>query len=314
MALPFATLSALTKETILPDLVDNIFKSNVVFDKLLRNAKVVGGAPRIRVPIESDKTDNYGAVAKTATLTNTPSEIATNAYVVPKNYYASIGVYGADLAQNQSPAQVISLLEASAKNARKTLADDLATDMFGTQSSAEVLGFRDCIKATGSAFEGIDPSDLSTWESNGGNGVKDIASAAITVGTIRDEIVNATDGADGPDLIITTTSLYSDFAGVLESKERLVDHKGTTQLGFTNFTYMGIPVVADSHCPSTWIFILNLSHIYFAVLKGQSFKAQPYRYAETKDIYFTYIFWRGALAVDKRSAQAGIKDVTGITS
>ncbi len=314
MALTYNTLNALTKETIMPNVVDNIFNDNPVFDRILRKAKVRNYGTLIRVPIENDVSDNFGGVAKAATLTNAPSETHTQAYVTPKMYYANISVYGQDLAMNKGTEGVIDLLEASAKNAQKTLANDLATDMYGTQSTNEILGFRDAIQATGTSFEGIDPADFTNWESNGGagKGIKDVATTSITMGTIRTEIVNCIDGSNGPDLITTTKALWSNWAGVLEGKERLVDHKETTKHGFQNFTYMGIPVVADAHVPDTYIFILNLKHYYFAVLKGHNFKAQPYRYADNKDVYFTYIFWRGALVCDKRKAQGGIQDVSAI--
>jgi len=303
MSLP-ATLDALTQEYIIPELTDNIFKYNPLFDKLLRKAKERSTGPKIRIPIESDANDNAGAVAKTDTLAITPTDFATYGYTTPRSYHSVISVYGEDLALNSGKQQVIDILVGASKNAEKALGNALANDLYGTQSGNKIEGLSDVCGESGSSLHGITDSDLDTWLCNGGKGPTDKGSSAMTLADIRKAIVDATDGSDGPDLIMTTKELWADFAGVLETKERLVEHAETTKAGFANFTYMGIPVVADTHVPENHLFILNTKHLYFVVVKGSNFKARPFKYAETKDIYYSHLWWRGALVCSKRSAQA----------
>ena len=52
MSLNYDSLSALTKDKFLPILIDNIFNSNVLTLKLLKDAEKLDGGKKIITPIE----------------------------------------------------------------------------------------------------------------------------------------------------------------------------------------------------------------------------------------------------------------------
>ena len=54
------TISALTREKFIPVLVDNIFTSNALNLKLLKNAEKLDGGVKINVPVETIATANKG--------------------------------------------------------------------------------------------------------------------------------------------------------------------------------------------------------------------------------------------------------------
>ena len=54
------TLSALTREKFMPILVDNIFNSNALCLKLLKNADKIDGGSKIVVPVEYATNANTG--------------------------------------------------------------------------------------------------------------------------------------------------------------------------------------------------------------------------------------------------------------
>ena len=60
------TLSALTREKFMPILVDNIFNSNALCLKLLKNAEKLDGGSKIIVPIEYATNSNTGWLTYTA--------------------------------------------------------------------------------------------------------------------------------------------------------------------------------------------------------------------------------------------------------
>ena len=83
------TVSALTKEHFMPVLVDNIFNSNALCLKLLKNADKIDGGVKINVPVEVAENGNSGWLADTgATATaQARTDIATKA--VSKSLYIS---------------------------------------------------------------------------------------------------------------------------------------------------------------------------------------------------------------------------------
>ena len=52
------SISALTREKFMPILVDNIYDSNILCSKLLRNADKLDGGVKINVPVEVAKNQN----------------------------------------------------------------------------------------------------------------------------------------------------------------------------------------------------------------------------------------------------------------
>ena len=52
------TISAITREKFIPVLVDNIFNSNVLNLKLLKNAEKLDGGVKINVPVETTQNGN----------------------------------------------------------------------------------------------------------------------------------------------------------------------------------------------------------------------------------------------------------------
>ena len=52
------TISAITREKFIPVLVDNIFNSNVLNLKLLKNAEKLDGGVKINVPVEVAQNGN----------------------------------------------------------------------------------------------------------------------------------------------------------------------------------------------------------------------------------------------------------------
>ena len=60
MALNYNNLTALTRDKFIPVLVDNIFNSNVLTFKLLKNAEKLDGGKKILTPIEYGKNASQG--------------------------------------------------------------------------------------------------------------------------------------------------------------------------------------------------------------------------------------------------------------
>jgi len=128
------TVSALTRDKFMPILVDNIFNSNVLCHKLLRNAELLDGGAQIVVPIEyaqnhGDNSDwlalgGLGATGQTAT------EVAQKSTWSWATCYNSIVLSGEEQFINSGASQVLSVLKARMSNAEKTIKDLFGTGLF----------------------------------------------------------------------------------------------------------------------------------------------------------------------------------------
>lgn len=133
MALNYGNLTALTRDKFIPILVDNIFNSNALLLKLLKNAEKLDGGKKIIVPVEYGKNGsqgfiNYGSSTATAIA---DSDIISASEWEWATAYSGIYFRGDEEHKNQGDSQVLSLLKAKLKNAEKSLKDLFGTSVFG---------------------------------------------------------------------------------------------------------------------------------------------------------------------------------------
>jgi len=140
------TVSALTRDKFMPILVDNIFNSNVLCYKLLKNSEKVDGGAKIVTPIEYAQNGNSGWVKPNAgTLTgggdlaSAMTEVAKKAEWDWATAYNSINISGEEKFVNAGSSQVLSVLKARMANAEKTIKDLFGTGMFASTVVAEGL-------------------------------------------------------------------------------------------------------------------------------------------------------------------------------
>ncbi len=137
--LNYTNLSALTKDKFIPILVDNIFSSNAVLLKLLKNAEKLDGGKKIIVPVEYGKLPSSGGSATQGFITYGSSSAPTaikDAEIISASEWewatAYSGIYfrGDEEHKNMGDSQVLSLLKSKMKNAEKSMKDLFGTSIF----------------------------------------------------------------------------------------------------------------------------------------------------------------------------------------
>ena len=123
MSLNYDSLSALTRDKFLPVLVDNIFNSNPIALKLLKNSEKLSGGKKIITPLEYGTNGAQGFYNGYDVLDTTPSDPITAAEWNWKQAFSSITISGEEELKNNGDSQVLSLLKAKMKNAEKSLKD-----------------------------------------------------------------------------------------------------------------------------------------------------------------------------------------------
>ena len=129
-------LSSLTRDKFLPVLVDNIFNSNPLAVKLLKNAEKIDGGRKIITPLEYAKNTAQGFYSGYDVLDTTPSDPITTAVWDWKQAYANISISGEEELKNSGDSMVLSLLKSKMGNAERSLKDLFGTKLFGTGAAA----------------------------------------------------------------------------------------------------------------------------------------------------------------------------------
>jgi hypothetical protein len=228
MALNYDSLSALTRDKFLPILVDNIFNSNVLTLKLLKEAEKIDGGKKIITPIEYGTNSAQGFLSGYDVLDTTPSDPITAAEWDWRQAYSTITISGEEELKNSGDSQVLSLLKSKMRNAEKSLKDLFGTKLFGggaapgAKEITSLVGFGteaasatpdaakydhasgstntwhtpgnidNCVIGYNRSLGGIDSDDYSWWDSKLGTFAD--KSGTVTTRATFDEMTATTNG------------------------------------------------------------------------------------------------------------------------
>jgi HK97 family phage prohead protease len=94
---------------------------------------------------------------------------------------------------------------------------------------------------------------------------------ALTIASMRTEITQCHDAGGIVSVIFTTKSVEDMLKGLLMDYQRYVD---TTQLnwGITKMSFDGIPVVVDRYCQSGYMYFIDMSVCFMAVLQDATYE------------------------------------------
>ena len=139
------TISALTREKFIPVLVDNIFTSNALNLKLLKNAEKLDGGVKINVPVETVATANKGWITAGlgttggGNLDQTIREVADKAVYDWATAYSSVVISSDEQHINMGSSAVLSLLKSKLKNAEKSMKDLFGGGAFNASAVTDGL-------------------------------------------------------------------------------------------------------------------------------------------------------------------------------
>jgi len=333
MSLNYNALSSLTRDKFIPVLVDNIFNSNVLAFRLLKNAEKLDGGKKIITPLEYGKNTAQGYYSGYDVLDTTPSDPITSAEWDWCLAYSTISISGEDELKNAGDSQVLSLLKSKMRNAEKSLKDMFGDSMFnGDGATAPATGeitalggakydasagtgnyfsseVDNCIIGTERALGGIDSATYSWWDAV----VQSFSTADGTDDSLWSEHITASNGVsnivqdmtkmygtctidnDSPDLIVTTQPLMDAYESSLMSNKRFEGASDLADAGFQTLRFKGATVVVDSHVPAGQMYFLNTKYLDFKVHSKRNFAFEDFQKPVNQDSRVAKIFWMGQL-------------------
>ena len=312
MALDYDSLTAVTKDKFIPVMVDNIFNSNILTFKMLKNSEPIATGNKVLQPIEYATSSSKGFYNGYDVLDTTPQEVFTDASYDWVQCHASITYSGREEALNSGSERVIDLISAKVKNAEKSLKDLFGTQLYSDNNGSTVntsgavtngfLGLQAIIDSAGT-IGGIARADYGWWSANeatfGSTAFSTVsgASGANTIGReLRKMYGLCTVDSDSPDLIVTTQIIFDAYEESLSAQKRFgASASDLADAGFQALKYRGADVVVDDKCPAGMMFFLNTKYIKFRHNAGRNFNFQGFKKPVNQDASVAQILWLGAL-------------------
>jgi len=305
MALTYGEISATTQKYYVPKLIDQIFNSNSLLQRLRKkNYQSQEGGTSIMQPVLYATTTAAGWYNGADTLSTTANDQITAAEFTRAHVYANVTVTHTDELQNSGDAQIIEFVRSKVQAAEMTLADTIGTAIFnlGVDSKA-IIGLRLAVDSAGT-YGGISRSDYSWWAAQ-----EDGSTTTLTLAALQGLYGDCTVGNDKPSVEITTQDLYDAYVNMLTPMQRFVDEE-TAKGGFTNVLHNGLPVIVDSHCPASHWFMLNEKYIKLMYHPRDNFRFEPFIKPVDQEVATAKILWAGQLVISNPRMQGKFNALT----
>lgn len=308
MALTYDQISAITQKKFIPKLYDNIFDSNPLTKRLKEKSyEKLDGGTSILVPL------NYASVTAAAwyqgneTLSTSDNDNITSAEFVWKQLYANITITGRDERINSGDSQIVSLVKSKVEIAQKTMLDKMGTGLYsnGTTDPKSIVGLRAIAGSTSSSVGGISQTSYSWWQPQ-----VDSTTTILSIAAMQSRYNACTIDSEHPTVISTTRSVFNSYYGLLQPQQRFQD-SDTAKGGFQNLMFNGAPVIADSYCPTSYMFFLNENQLKLFAHKDADMKMDPFLKPVNQDVRTAKVLWMGALGSTNNRLHGALTAIVG---
>lgn len=296
------------------EIADNVSNHNALYKRLKAKgqAKSYPGGHEIAIPLDFAENNTYQRFSGLDTLNIGGSEVLTTATFPWKQAAVHVVISGRELRQNSGNRETIAnLLEARVKNAKRTAANNMSTDMYsdGT-SSNQIGGIQNLIQDDGTGtVGGINSSTYTFW-----NNQFEEAAGTVSKSTIKKEMMDlwlkTIRGGDKTDLIVGSTELYTLYWDALSDLQRYADaDEGKT--GFNSLKFLEADVVfdsSDSGMPATHMYFLNTDYIWCFHHPDANWEVAADKVPLQQDAIVKPLLWMGNMACSNRARQGVLID------
>jgi len=207
-----------------------------------------------------------------------------------------------------SPQKFYELLSFHSKLAIEDMMDLMSTHFLQTSNDAKGILSLDTLTDASTTIAGLAGS--STWGgtttasgSFASQGKNDLMTLKNTLSVYLPTL--GTDGGEmgfqaEPDTMITRRQEYQFYWNSLESGMRYTPN-GKGDVGFSQITFDGVPIIRDQHCPSGRWHVFRASELYLYVSTDADFLTHPpVRPVDQPDTIGVGIVWNGQVVCNTR--------------
>jgi hypothetical protein len=242
-------------------------------------------------------------------LDTTPQDGHTSAQYQWKLGSTSISVSGKEAeVQNMGPSAVFRIVDAKIRQAELSLRDLINAGFFAASPASKDVGsLVTTIDATSTIGE-VNSTSNSWWQSTvttggsfAGQGLSDMRTTWNTL--------SQKNPAGGPDLLVTTASVFGSYEGSLQPQQRFSGKVGNG--AFENLLFKSAPVVHDADCTSGVMYFLDSRALEYIVKSGRDFVMTEFVKPANQDAKVAQLLVAGELVTNNRRK---LGKITGITA
>lgn len=256
----YERLTAITREYVMPSIIDQIGKECTLLGKFLQKAKK-GSGTEIHIPVKYRHNSQGGFYAGLELLDTAQETTRTRAVFQWKQVHKPIVISNIEKAKNMGKEGIIKLLSAEMDDAKSGLKDMLGTSLFsdGTGTDGkEIDGLCAAVDdgTNVATYGNINRTTYTWWQANyyGSLGTLTLAMMA----TAYDDCEN---GSKRPSIIVTTKDIWTDYEALNQSQIRFINSDGSgnqMDAGATKLAFRATPIEKDEYCPAGKMFMLNM--------------------------------------------------------
>lgn len=296
-----------TNDKIVPYLTDNVFKNSPVLTRLKskRRFEFEGGLT-IRhnvmyAPLKGSAFARGQAFDTSAVQTDTALQFNL------KYYYVNVTLYGVDQVLNRGPEAAMSFVGSKMINASGTMAQLLATNLYGDgganggsslSSTIDLDGCAEAINVPANypIYGGVTRTDIASAANTGINSYY-AAPTAFALSAVQTAYGASWFGQEKVDMIPTTQPVWDAMWNKLQPQQRFNDETSDVHVGFRSFFWNGAQVVVDQYLNvlggayQMYGFNTNYIYLYVSTVPKYSFGFTGWKEAQsTDDVAGQYLF------------------------
>jgi hypothetical protein len=289
MALTYDQISAITEKKFVPKMVDNIFDSNPLLQRLKSKCyESIDGGTSILQPLNYAQASNVEWVGPSDTYNTADNDTATAAEYQWKQIKGTITLLGLDELKNSGDAAKLNHVKQKTMVVEKTIKDTMGTGLYSSGTNAKSIIGLGSIIGTSNTVGGISQTTYSWWAAQVDSSTTVTAMAPLQVIHNRCSI-----GNDSPTVAFTTRAIYNFYYGLLQPQQRFTDSE-TGKGGFTSLMFNGIPLIVDSHCPTANLVMVNEKYLHLYYHPKENFKFEAFQKPINQNARVAHILWAGA--------------------
>lgn len=301
----FDAVLSTTLKNYVPKLEDNIFTARPLFFflKQANQVRLISGGQKIVLPLLYASNSTAGSYATTDTISTTAQTGISAAEYPWAQFAVTVTINGLEESQNAGEAEIIDLLEGKIMQAEESVAEVMNTMFYGDgtgNSNKDWLGLKALVgdnTTTPTSVGGIDASTQAYWRS-----YVQATVTALTIGQMTTAYNTVAVGADQPNFIITTQTLFEKYESLLQPALRF-ENSVAADGGFQNLMFKGAPVTYDASCTAGYMYFLNSRYLRLVGHKDKWFTPTPFVRPTNIDAKFAQILCYGNLCTSQRKRQ-----------
>ena len=309
MALPSTTVNwtqvnSFTERAFIPTVQDQIFRSNALFSSVPK--QTLDGGLYISQPLMYGEGPG-GPYSGVDPLDISEAEQFTVANFAWKFYYAAITYRQQDKLMNSGKHALANLIKNRVDVGRMTMENQLGTGLHsdGSTTPKHITGLRAGVTGTGTTYGQISKTTNAWWRSP-----LDTTTTVLSLSAMRTRRGSATENRIKPNLGLTTRAIYNLYWNLLQPQERYVN-TNVARAGFTTLGFEDMSIVEDSHCPDSYLYMLNTNYMKLYSHSAENMRFRPFMEpVDRPQLRTAFLLWAGNLAISNCRFQTVMTAIT----